>query len=134
MAADPGGFLQTQLARWAEVCPLPLVLIFDEIDAVAGPSLRSILSQLRTGFDDRPAACVAALNAADDCGIYLVATAPWARRRGLALGLMRQALRDARERGASTSSLQATQMGAPVYERLGYGDHGAIDMWERREA
>ena len=56
MMDAPGGFLQAQLARWAEVCPRPLVLIFDEIDAVAGQSLRSILSQLRTGFDDRPGA------------------------------------------------------------------------------
>ena len=56
MMDAPGGFLQAQLARWAEVCPRPLVLIFDEIDAIAGPSLRSILSQLRTGFDNRPAA------------------------------------------------------------------------------
>ncbi len=54
--ADPGRFLQTQLARWAEVCPRPLVLIFDEIDAIGGSSLKSILSQLRTGFDSRPAA------------------------------------------------------------------------------
>jgi hypothetical protein len=54
--ADPGSFLQTQLARWAEVCPRPLVLIFDEIDAIGGSGLRSILSQLRTGFDSRPAA------------------------------------------------------------------------------
>jgi len=54
--ADPGSFLRTQIARWAEICPRPLVLIFDEIDAIGGDSLRSILSQLRTGFDNRPAA------------------------------------------------------------------------------
>jgi hypothetical protein len=54
--ADPGSFLRTQLTRWAEVCPRPLVLIFDEIDAIGGAGLRSILSQLRTGFDDRPGA------------------------------------------------------------------------------
>jgi hypothetical protein len=56
VAADPGSFLKAQLARWAAVCPLPLVLIFDEIDAIGCPSLRSILSQLRTGFDNRPGA------------------------------------------------------------------------------
>jgi len=48
--------IRTQLARWAEVCPRPLVLIFDEIDAMAGSSLKSVLGQLRTGFDGRPAA------------------------------------------------------------------------------
>ena len=54
--AEPGSFLGAQLARWAESCPRPLVLVFDEIDAIPGSSLRSILSQLRTGFDGRPAA------------------------------------------------------------------------------
>ncbi len=56
LEADPGSFLRTQLVQWAEVCPRPLVLIFDEIDAIGGSSLKSILSQLRTGFDNRPAA------------------------------------------------------------------------------
>ena len=56
VVADPSAFLQAQLAHWAEVCPRPLVLIFDEIDAIGGSSLKSILSQLRTGFDSRPAA------------------------------------------------------------------------------
>jgi hypothetical protein len=54
--APPGNLLRTELAHWAEVCPRPLVLIFDEIDAIGGSSLKSILSQLRTGFDSRPAA------------------------------------------------------------------------------
>jgi hypothetical protein len=49
-----GGFLQEQLTRWAEACPRPLVLVFDEIDALAGRSLYSLLSQLRAGFPDRP--------------------------------------------------------------------------------
>jgi hypothetical protein len=49
-----GGFLQTQLGRWAKACPRPLVLIFDEIDALAGRSLYSVLSQLRAGFSYRP--------------------------------------------------------------------------------
>jgi hypothetical protein len=54
--ADTGAFIKTQLIRWAEVCPRPLVLIFDEIDAIGGESVKAILSQLRTGFDSRPAA------------------------------------------------------------------------------
>jgi hypothetical protein len=54
--APAGAFLRTQLARWAETCPRPLVLIFDEIDALIGNSLISVLSQLRAGFPDRPTA------------------------------------------------------------------------------
>ena len=38
------------LAAWARVCPRPLVLFFDEIDALRGQSLISVLRQLRAGF------------------------------------------------------------------------------------
>lgn len=56
MDVGTGSSLRAQLAQWASLCPRPLVLIFDEIDAIGGNSIRSILSQLRTGFDDRPGA------------------------------------------------------------------------------
>ena len=46
---------------------------------------------------------------------------------------MSLALHDARERGATTTSLQATKMGYPLYARLGYRDLGALQMWERRK-
>ncbi len=35
--------------------------------------------------------------------------------------------------GSTTSSLQASPLGRPVYERLGYESFGAIQMWERRD-
>jgi GNAT superfamily N-acetyltransferase len=63
----------------------------------------------------------------------IAATIPAARGRGLVSGLLHRALLDARERGCSTSTTQATKMGEPVYERLGYGKFGTIEMWERRE-
>jgi GNAT superfamily N-acetyltransferase len=81
-----------------------------------------------------PVACVAAYDAAGDCGIYNVGTRAAARGRGLATGLMRQAALDARARGCETTSLQATAMGRPVYKRLGYRDLGVIEMWERRRS
>ena len=36
--------------------PRPLVLLIDEIDALVGDTLLSVLRQLRTGYDQRPAA------------------------------------------------------------------------------
>ena len=54
--ADPGNLLGTQLARWTKACPRPLVLIFDAIDALEGPSLGAVLAQLRAGFSEHPAA------------------------------------------------------------------------------
>jgi ribosomal protein S18 acetylase RimI-like enzyme len=80
----------------------------------------------------QPVACVAALDVDGDCGIWNVGTRAAFRGRGLATALMRQALLDARDRGATTTSLQATAMGRPVYRRMGYRELGEIEMWERR--
>jgi GNAT superfamily N-acetyltransferase len=82
--------------------------------------------------DGIPACTVLTYEEDGECGIYLVATLPEARGRGLATALMIHALLEARARGCTTTSLQATQRGRPVYQRLGYRDIGAVHMWERR--
>ncbi len=48
----PGARLKRGLMEWARSCPRPLVLVFDEIDALQGQSLRSVLRQLRDGYTD----------------------------------------------------------------------------------
>ena len=52
--AVPEAALSAGIRAWARKCPLPLVLFFDEIDALRGQSLFSVLAQLRNGFPDRP--------------------------------------------------------------------------------
>jgi hypothetical protein len=49
-----GSRIRAGLTAWAKRCPLPLVLFFDEIDALRGESLNSVLAQLRDGFRHRP--------------------------------------------------------------------------------
>ena len=46
--------LEEALVRWAEADPRPLVLLIDEVDALEGDSLLSVLRQLRSGYDLRP--------------------------------------------------------------------------------
>lgn len=53
-----GNQISEALTRWAQMCPRPLALFFDEIDALTGRSLLSVLSQLRQGYSDRPEAFV----------------------------------------------------------------------------
>ncbi|WP_239331891.1 ATP-binding protein [Frankia sp. CiP3] len=53
--ASEGTQLGLALRAWAHVCPRPLVLFFDEIDALGGQTLISVLSQLRSGYGSRPA-------------------------------------------------------------------------------
>ena len=50
----PAQALRQALARWCMADPRPLVLLIDEIDALVGDSLLSLLRQLRTGYVDRP--------------------------------------------------------------------------------
>ena len=83
--------------------------------------------------DGEPVACTVALDHAGDCCITFVATLPQARGRGLATELMTRALVDARERGCTSTSLQATKAGEPIYARLGYRSLGPLQMWERRK-
>ncbi|GMV40054.1 MAG: hypothetical protein AMXMBFR64_17700 [Myxococcales bacterium] len=52
-AASPLAQLLAGLSEWARTCPRPLVLLVDEIDALRGDSLRSVLNQLRAGFSSR---------------------------------------------------------------------------------
>ena len=42
------------LARWVQADPKPLVLLIDEIDALVGDTLLSVLRQLRAGYSQRP--------------------------------------------------------------------------------
>lgn len=48
--AEPGRRIDAALTAWVARCSRPLVLFFDEIDAVRGESLRSVLRQLRGGY------------------------------------------------------------------------------------
>ena len=49
------GALKRVLTKWSMASPHPLVLLIDEIDALVGDTLISVLRQLRSGYDRRPA-------------------------------------------------------------------------------
>jgi GNAT superfamily N-acetyltransferase len=68
-----------------------------------------------------------------DAEITFVATLPEARGRGIAGRLLGQTLERERDRGKSGSTLVATKLGFPVYEKLGYRHVGGLEMWERRK-
>ena len=53
--AGPHGALREVLSLWAEADAKPLVLLIDEIDALVGDTLLSVLRQLRAGYVRRPA-------------------------------------------------------------------------------
>jgi ribosomal protein S18 acetylase RimI-like enzyme len=79
-----------------------------------------------------PVACLIIVDGEGYSDVQMVAVVPEARGEGIAGKLLRHALADAVERGLETSTLIATRLGRPVYERLGYRDLGTLQMWERR--
>jgi GNAT superfamily N-acetyltransferase len=95
------------------------------------PDLPLRLYQARV--EGEPACVLGTLDDGDDCGVYLVATLSDHRGRGLARRLLHIALAESRERGCLTSTLQSSNLGYPVYERLGYEPVCALEMWERRK-
>jgi GNAT superfamily N-acetyltransferase len=98
--------------------------------AMAEPPPAMRLYQARV--DGQPACVLGTMDHGSDLGIYNVATHPDHRGIGLASRLMTVAIREARERGLETTSLQGSAMGSPVYERLGYANDFTLTMWERR--
>jgi ribosomal protein S18 acetylase RimI-like enzyme len=80
----------------------------------------------------RAVGCLTIVDHDGNADVEMVAVVPEARGHGIAGKLLAHALADAAERGLQTSTLVATRLGRPVYERLGYREFGTVHMWERR--
>ena len=100
------------------------------LDGLSRDAVHVYLARL----DGEPVAAAVTSDADGNCEVDCVAALPEARGRGIATALVGHALADAAARGCDTSTLVATALGRPVYERLGYRSLGRIEMWERRQA
>jgi len=81
-----------------------------------------------------PIGCLTVVDHHGNSEVQLVAVVPEARGQGITRRLLGHALADAAERGSETSTLIATPLGYPVYERLGYRPLERVAMWERTPA
>ena len=63
---------------------------------------------------------------------YFVCTVERARRRGIGAGITLAALREARDLGYSVGVLGSSEMGYPVYRRLGFEEYCRIGLYEWR--
>jgi GNAT superfamily N-acetyltransferase len=82
--------------------------------------------------DGELVACLCTVTSEEDVLVSWVATLPEYRGRGIASWLLREALLEARASGARSASLRASALGSGVYARLGFLDHGCVEMWEKR--
>jgi len=66
-------------------------------------------------------------------GIFAVSTLPEARGRGIGTALTVAPLVDAREAGYRVGTLQASDMGYPIYRKLGFQDVCQYNLyiWEK---
>jgi GNAT superfamily N-acetyltransferase len=85
----------------------------------AHPDAPQHLIRFAGWMDGRLVATSALLDSDGVAGIYVVATREPYRGRGIGAALTAAAVAEGRRRGLAVTSLQASAMGKPVYERLG---------------
>lgn len=85
-------------------------------------------------LNGEPVATATLFFGAGVAGVYFVSTAEHARRRGIGAAITLAALREAREAGYGTGVLGSSEIGYPVYRRLGFEEHCRIGLYEWREA
>jgi ribosomal protein S18 acetylase RimI-like enzyme len=91
-----------------------------------GAPFRHFLARL----DGEPVGTASVLLGAGVAGVYNVATAPGARRRGVGAEVTRAALAAARdEEGCAWSILHSSAMGLRVYRALGFREYCRIGVY-----
>lgn len=81
---------------------------------------RAVLFNGYVDGSDEPAATAVCAVAAGVAGIYAVGTLPAARRRGVGTAVTWAAVAAGAAAGAGVAALQATEVGEPVYRRMGF--------------
>jgi GNAT superfamily N-acetyltransferase len=136
-APDPDGSIEIReeldMAEVARLNEIAYGWARGEFGAISKAELPDTYAYF-AALDGETVGTVVAWDHHDDCEIAWVATLPEARGRGVSKLLMARAVAEARRRGRLTTTLVATKLGRPVYERIGYRDFGAIGMWERRKS
>jgi len=117
------------LADWSRVvavafgCPEEYVDIPASYDRDVGLPGETALRRFLLRIDGEPVASSSLLPgppAAGLAGIFCVGTLPHARGQGLGTSVTQAAMRAACQDGVRVAVLQASEMGRPVYERLGF--------------
>jgi GNAT superfamily N-acetyltransferase len=107
-------------ARWAES-------VWAKIGFADATPWRHYLARL----EGQPVGCASLfVHPSDVGGIYFVCTHPEHRRRGIGAAVTLAAMRGARELGCRLAVLGTSDMGRPVYERLGFRNVGTVLIFD----
>jgi ribosomal protein S18 acetylase RimI-like enzyme len=123
---------QTDLATVGHVNDLAYGNPDARLERTLAPLPPGLLRAYVAELQGRPASVALALHHEQDCGISFVATAPHARRQGLASDVMQRVAVDAAKAGMTSTTLQATNLGEKLYLALGYRKVSDMQLWERR--
>lgn len=92
-------------------------------------------AQLHLGtLDGTPVATSMCFMGAGVAGLYTIATLADYRGQGIGAAMTLAPLREAREHGYRIGTLEASKMGFPVYQRLGFQQYITIEHYERADA
>lgn len=92
----------------------------DALRIEAGRADASSVVRIIGRLDGQAVGTALMLDAHGVAGIYVVATAEAHRRQGIGAALTAAALQAGRDRGLRIGTLQASGLGAPVYQRMGF--------------
>ncbi|MFL6246192.1 MAG: GNAT family N-acetyltransferase [Thermoanaerobaculia bacterium] len=81
---------------------------------------------------DQPVATTSLLLDGTLAGIYMVGTLAHARGRGIGAAVTREAMRFARDRGATQAALQSSELGYGVYRGLGFVEYCNLRLYDWR--
>jgi ribosomal protein S18 acetylase RimI-like enzyme len=109
--------------------PRPARDVFHGLGRPPGPAAPVPWRRYVGLVNGRPVSTATLFAAGGAAGVYLVATLPGARRRGLGTALTRYVLAAARAAGHRLAVLQATATGQGVYRKLGFEEYCRIGIY-----
>lgn len=99
--------------------------------AIVGPALTARAeATVYVGYvDGRPVTTGLGFRTGRTIGVYNISTLPGARNRGYGAAMTERVATDGAAGGCDVAILQASPMGRPIYERLGYRTVVDYDAW-----
>jgi GNAT superfamily N-acetyltransferase len=121
--------LETWIEVFAEGYPIPVEMKAHFLALLAGLGLDMPVCNYLGFLDGVPVATSNVYLGAGVAGVMFVATLPQARGHGLGGAVTLRPLYDAKELGYRIGILQSSQMGYPVYQKLGFQHLTAMEHY-----